>query len=400
MTGIRNKLLLLLVSLLVSGGLAEIGVRLLGNTDRDGNFELLGRRVLPFRYPIERVRALARIAAEGSLLHYDPDTGWAPRPGSRSAHGLYRYDEHGIRIGKGMESYGPPGERARILLLGDSFVHGDDVPFEDSLGAQLQDMLADKEVEVLNLGVPAFGMDQAVLRFEKLGPRLRPAVVVFGFQAENMWRNLNLVRPFFMWPCHLPFTKPRFVLEGDALHLVNHPALRPERLLDVLRDFESWPLWRYESFYAPRAYHESPWQWSRALAALVTKLDLVENVQNGTVAPAAEELRLEHELAVRIIERLGEAVRREGARLVILHVPRHLHVKRHLAGTRLAHAPVLTRLAESYDLVDPLPAFAASADRDGLGNLFIGEGRLGHYTRTGNGIAAAALAGYLRTRLR
>ena len=71
---------------------------------------------------------------------YDPELGWSVRPNSQSENGLYASNAAGVRVAKvGQEitSEAPPGI-FRIAILGDSFTHSDDVPFEVSWGAILE----------------------------------------------------------------------------------------------------------------------------------------------------------------------------------------------------------------------------------------------------------------------
>ena len=58
----------------------------------------------------------------------------------------------------------PPVERPLTLAVGDSFVFGDDVGDADSWPAILERLTGRR---VINGGVPAFGLDQTVLRSEQ-----------------------------------------------------------------------------------------------------------------------------------------------------------------------------------------------------------------------------------------
>ena len=193
----------------------------------------------------EHTRALVReyeARSDGALV-YDPDLGWSVRPGSASDDGLYRYDALGARTREGAPARGaaPAPGVSRIALFGDSFTQGDDVPFEVTWANDLEQGLAAAGApsEVVDLGLGGYGMDQALLRFRKSGAGLGARVVVFGFQAENVARNVNMLRPLLWFGSSLPFSKPRFVLEDGALRLLNSPrspaggARRPGRARTV-----------------------------------------------------------------------------------------------------------------------------------------------------------------------
>ena len=91
-------------------------------------------------------------------------------------------------------------------------------------------------LEVLNFGVPAYGLDQAYLRYRSRGVDFHPAVVLIGFMSENVHRGINTFRPFYFPESGMAFAKPRFVLRGDALELLPNPMLRLEDYRELVRD--------------------------------------------------------------------------------------------------------------------------------------------------------------------
>src|SRR5262249_33727466 len=149
----------------------------------------------------------------------------------------------------------------------------DEVLLEETWGRQLEDQLARRGVraEVLNFGVGGYGIDQAFLRWRALGSRWQPHLVILGFVAEDVYRNVNLLRSFYYPATDLPFPKPRFVLDGAALHVVNDPALPPDALVDAVATFADSPLAPYEFFFRRADYAPTWWRRSR-LAALVEAL--------------------------------------------------------------------------------------------------------------------------------
>ena len=69
------------------------------------------------------------------------------------------------------------------------------------------------QVELLNYGVPAYGLDQAYLRYLKVGAQYHPNIVFIGYMTENFERDVNVFRPFYGngYPDWI-FSKPRFRL--------------------------------------------------------------------------------------------------------------------------------------------------------------------------------------------
>jgi hypothetical protein len=117
-----------------------------------------------------------------------------------------------------------PAGVLRIEVFGDSFAYGAEVDDEATYSAVLEQRLP--QAEVLDFGVPGYGLDQAMLRFRKDGPAFHPDVVVIGFVSALPFRDTE---PFTFYP------KPHFVLTGGKLDLEGVPVPAPD---EVLREYE------------------------------------------------------------------------------------------------------------------------------------------------------------------
>lgn len=158
---------------------------------------------------------------EPSTLH-DPLLGWVPQPGRNEV------DARGVR---GPHPPRIPGG-TRVVLVGDSFAWGSDVPAEASIGPRLESRRSD--VDVLNLGVYGYGHDQILLRTQRDAPALHPDVVVLVGIGDDLLRNAE------DW---FAYARPRFAWDGTTLgqpatvpspwEVVQRVSLRP-RLVDAL----------------------------------------------------------------------------------------------------------------------------------------------------------------------
>lgn len=141
-------------------------------------------------------------------MRVDPELGWTLRPnvaGLRSdepwqAHLRtntlgFRDDEHASKA----------AGVTRVAVLGDSFVFGSGVRQDETLTRQLAARLG-PSFEVVSLGVPGYGTDQALLTLRRWGPRLSPDVVLAGFFWNDVMENAS-GEIYGM-------QKPRFVLEN------------------------------------------------------------------------------------------------------------------------------------------------------------------------------------------
>jgi hypothetical protein len=374
---VRRRLAIVAAALLLSLVACEAAVRVLVRTDDTGQRWLGDLRLLPYRLPQAQIAAtLARLERGDTFLAYDPDLGWAPRPHARSTSGPFRVNGAGIRADDESAAAPRPGV-LRIALFGDSFTFGDEVPLEDTWGAALERGLAARGVaaEVLNFGVNAYGMDQAYLRWKRDGRRFHPDVVIYGFQPENVLRDLNVFRPLYFAGTEVPLSKPRLVIDGDELVTLNVPTIPPAEMPQVLATLPEQPLLAHERFYDP--WYAPHWWEHSALAAAL-----------ATVAATREDalFRLDdegHALAGRIAGAFAHDVAASGAAFLVVHLPRKQDLLAKRSGRDLWYAPLLRDLDARFTVLSPT---------DGLGE--VGDAlfaRRGHYARPLNEIVGRAL---------
>jgi hypothetical protein len=114
----------------------------------------------------------------------------------------------------------------RVMVLGDSFAFGAGVRADASFPALLQ-RAAGNELEVHNLGVPGWGIDQMYLAYRQYGNVIQPAHVILAFVDDDVSRVLESYRPAE------GLDKPSFAIEGTTL-VARGPATTSERLLNKL----------------------------------------------------------------------------------------------------------------------------------------------------------------------
>jgi len=168
----------------------------------------------------------------------DPRWGWNNRPGTFQLDGepVWVNSEH-LRALREYSLDKPPGKQ-RLEIFGDSFIFGveGNVPDDKIAASRLASELPN--TEVMNFGVPGYGLDQMLLRFEQDGARYHPDIVVIPVLTLLLERCFEDFGAWF---------KPYFRLEGGRLALygvpvpgleeVYHQYLWRPRLLDV---FQFW----------------------------------------------------------------------------------------------------------------------------------------------------------------
>jgi len=205
----------------------------------------------------------------------------------------------------------PPGVR-RVLAFGDSFTFGsgiaDGATFTDVAEARLDG------VEILNLGVPGYGLDQILLSFLALGAAWQPDDVVVFLNSHVAGRHLTGI-----------------VADG-AVHVpadLTAVAFDGERPTDTLYVEPSDPRWRSERSWLERH--------SYALAFLSYRLQLRAFQERAAPdaevrwrrqkvinhRPLAPDRNIERRERTRLlIETLRDAVDAAGAQLTVVNIDR------------------------------------------------------------------------------
>jgi hypothetical protein len=147
-------------------------------------------------------------------VRIDPELGWTLRP---DVSGLVSDEPWQADLATNALGFRdiPHGKKAtgvmRVAVLGDSFVFGSGVKQDEVLTRRLAALLG-PSFEVVNLGVPGYGTDQALLTLRRWGPLLSPDVVLAGFFWNDVMENASAEM--------YGMRKPRFLLEGRGLALV------------------------------------------------------------------------------------------------------------------------------------------------------------------------------------
>lgn len=117
------------------------------------------------------------------------------------------------------------GESRRIALLGDSFVEGYYVPFENSLSQSMEKELGPDQFEVLNFGVRGYGTLQALLMFQEHAVHFQPNLTVLFFvHGNDIFNNYHPLRLAYAGS-EQELIMPPLVnrLEADILPHITYP---------------------------------------------------------------------------------------------------------------------------------------------------------------------------------
>ncbi len=377
----KARLVVLSATVLLCLLVIEVGLRLASRRDALGNTRVGSTLLMPYQFSTAEVGQIIEEYSKSttSAIIYDPELGWTNRPGV------------GMHNAAGFVSVKPdvPRERSdgtlRVAVFAGSYALGG---FEDGWWRVLEKELnrVGVRAEVLNFGVAGYGMDQAYLRWKREGVAYRPHVVLFGFAAGNCCDNVNVVRVFRDRSTGIPFTKPRFVIEGGGLRLVNSPTPPPEKLMGLFADIEGSGLVAHDWFYREPEVRPRWWRASR-IAALVE----AKTSRTGTHLPPEQFYSLEDEpaqVALAITRRFKAEVEASGSAFLVAHLPYHTE----LAALKATGAfPFAGLYAELQRMATVVPTEQALLDAS-AGAAPVTIFHDGHYGETAHATIGRALA--------
>ena len=201
--------------------LLEIGCRLLRGPQALLNWQNL---VIAARIEANKVDN----PEEGSSFSHHDRLGFVTTPGYASQR--LNFDSQGFRRTPTLPA--DAVQEPPILATGDSYTMGPEVSDAEAWPARLQDILGWRTI---NAGVGAYGLDQTVLRTEELARRLKPALLVVGFIADDV-RRTEMSR---LWGREKPYFEP----VGSDLALRNVPVpppADPSRALSTMQYLFGW----------------------------------------------------------------------------------------------------------------------------------------------------------------
>ncbi|MDX1546580.1 MAG: hypothetical protein R3247_06315 [Rhodothermales bacterium] len=342
---------------------------------------------------------IAEVFVRSALDIYECDEqlGWSYSPGmtgvkvSRSGEfaNVVRFNELGFRdeehaLEKDDDTY-------RILLLGDSFVGGLQVPIEAAFPTLLEQQLnrggeAGDRVEVINAGVDGYGTAQQLLLFKERLHRYQPdltilSVFLYTDLSDNFYeaghQNHHLARK-----CGRPY-----FVRGEA-------GLQPYTV-------------EQDEQLAPRRPLDGLLGWSVLYSALVPPPPLAPAFhQRELFRTEYSESQLESwALTQQLMLALAAEVERHGSEFAVLNVPHGIQVGQsfpNLAPTYFQQEQLENSLnmmnhflhAHDVPAIDLVPAMQRAIAG---GELLYYEDD-GHWNRDGHRVVADVLLGWLRER--
>lgn len=371
-------------------GVGEIATRLMTQITPFGTQSVFGIPLLPYRPDQDTVRSfLHRRYASEAKAHpysmYSDEIGWTLKANATTP--MYTTNSQRVRTDPD-RVYGltPEPGRLRIVAVGDSFTHASEVRLEETWGAFLE--ASDPKFEVINMGVPSYGTDQAFLRWRLEGRRFRSHVVILGIWPGDICRNLNKNRYLFS-PAG-PFSpKPRFRLEGSVLVLDPIPESSEDAIVQALSNPRDGDLYA-DDYWRLAPMHEDKMVYRSRLVRFVLSMRANIARQKMRERLYLDEDPLANDVTVAIAGQFAQEVRAEGARPLVLIFPMREFSELLPDGQTL---PLVTKLrAAGIDTLDIQPSVSDVTNEKGKDYYFMPGG---HLNAEGNRLVAEKLRAHL-----
>jgi len=314
---------------------AELGLRTLSGPN---NESVLGVVLYPkqwSRFVLHAKETAKKIAHEGSYIIHDPILGWTIAPSYNGRENSEFSSTEGLRSPRPAMTFNDLHARhsgtsehpasVRIAVIGDSMTFGYEVQCQDSWAHELEGLLQ-PHAQVLNFGVSAYSLNQAMLRYEKDVRPWHPQVVVIGISSLMLMR-VNSIYPVLMNPewTGFPFVRPRPFAENGIISTINHPVPTPEQILSSSR-IDDLPHINADEYYSPFQWPRGGiWQmfeWSYifrfANSVRPPSKSLPSESSSSAIGPLTKEATALSQSAVR---QLVQTVLDDGSIPLIIHFP-------------------------------------------------------------------------------
>lgn len=283
----------------------------------------------------------------------------------------------------------------RIDMFGDSFIYGSEVHNDETVDAVL--IARHPDWEILNFGVPAYGIDQAYMRYLEEGATTQSDIVVIDFMSDDIGRSVNTFRTF-MRPYLQPVAKPRFVLQSGSLVLVENPIADMDIYDRLLNGEEGLmgTLGRHDAFYQMQS-HASIMDMSPSVRVWKIVREQLQAHPNPKqqVSQQLYNIHTEaYQVTAAIIDAFADMVRSHGAVPIFVLIPAYENVIWFQEHGQKIYQTILDHLRgrneRTIDLIDVL----SQRKGETLQSMFARRTE-GHFSSKGNAMFAKALEEYL-----
>ncbi len=312
---------------------------------------------------------------EDVWTEHHPVLGWVHQKNKEATHKVAKRkiaihtNSQGMR---GLREYAlekPPGF-TRISLLGDSFVFGFGVPDDETFGALLEQR--NPKIEVLNWGVPAYGIAQIYLSYTELAKAYNSDYVIICIFPDGFFRSTMA----FADSGH---ANPYFSLSEDGQIVLQNVPVPPSYSLKTNQFPDLISYGPLESFFR-----------KSILYRFVKKQIIRLGKNTGWLDP---DQTVDWTVGKVVLKDLIEKIRSDGSVPVIMTVPPERWAKEH-SSRKLHKSLIRFSKKENVDIIDLVPVFREAVSREGLTDYYIEHDW--HWTLKGHTLVADKIQEHLK----
>jgi hypothetical protein len=178
------------------------------------------------------------IPSENSVARFDKELGWHYVPSSSKTLTIgvntreYHFDKDGIRIPSADFKF--DYKKPTVLFVGSSFTMGHGLSYEETFVSKLGVLFSGTGYQFVNLGVQAYGSDQALILLKKYIHKFNTKIVVYTFNTDHLLYDSNNDRRILFPNAKFLGTKPLF-----SLNAYNELFIKklPEKYDDYLNSY-------------------------------------------------------------------------------------------------------------------------------------------------------------------
>ena len=330
------------------------------------------------------------IDQKSNYFIFSPTLGWSIKKNGSS--GFYLANSAAIRSDREY-AIAPPRGVLRISTFGDSFTHCSDVKNNETWQAVMESY--DSNMEVLNFGVGGYGLDQAYLRYLEDGRQYQSNIILIGYMSENIMRNVNTYRPFYIPDTGFPLTKPRFMVKNGVLSLIPNPinSLHDYKML-LVHSRDTLSRIGANDYYFKRRYSSNAFDWSptvKLVTLLIQGFDRKSADENIYINGQYNENSEAFKVTKKIFDEFYNTSITNKSMPIILVFPNRDDITQYRMGNLKSYSPLLRYFdSVGYKYIDLMGAFDDAAIED----LFA-EHYSPHYSPVANKLAAKYIFDYI-----
>ena len=316
---------------------------------------------------------------------YDSQLGWNVLANLETP---WEIIKNGIRDEK-VYSYHKSKGVIRMLAFGDSFTYGEECSNKSIWEKFLNDS---GNIEVLNFGVPGYGLDQAYLRYLKEGKKYETDYVLIGFIAEDANRQVNTFR-YFYTPYEWYWSKPRYYLENGKLKLLENYFQRKEDIMKLVENPRKTiaELGERDYFYQTRFYSRGFFDFLPSVRLFKVLFSIYREQMTGMLRNEVYRSDSEaFQITVKTFDAFVDDVKKAGAVPIIMMFPEREDFYRRQSGRTKRYEVFLKHFQEKgYYYFDAMDAFDKQCPKCDVSKLINN-----HYSPLGNMIVAQGFIEY------